>query len=229
RRAAEQQSHEQKVAELTAQLDEASATTQELRQRLAELEEQSDLGDEAAHEWRHKYEQEKSAWDGQREKFVEERDKLSAALRQMQQQLEEAQKEASDEEYEELDQKFQLALADVQTLRQQTADLEQQLARRPESDGAESIELVQLRDERDHLLRRIEQLEQRGSDGEGVDQSHELSDLQRRFELAVQDVRELRQENSKLKDQLDKQRHSGSSGADNGGLDWEAQKRRLLA
>jgi len=55
-------------------------------------------------------------------------------------------------------------------------------------------------------------------------------DMQRRFEMAVQDVRELKRKNSDLEEQLREVRKSGAApAAAPGKLDWEAQKKRLLS
>jgi chromosome segregation ATPase len=57
-------------------------------------------------------------------------------------------------------------------------------------------------------------------------------DLQGRLELALDEVRELKRANSDLKSKLDKARTApgtAATAAPGGGLDWEAQKQRLLA
>ncbi len=66
--------------------------------------------------------------------------------------------------------------------------------------------------------------------GEGGD-SRKRDDLQRRFEMAVEEVRELKRTNAELENKL-KHRGGGSSPAaavGGGGLNWEAQKQKLLA
>src|SRR5690606_1566941 len=120
------------------ELEQTTATRDELQNRLAELEAQlAASGDHG--EWQQKYEADKQAWESEREKFVQERDKLSMSFRQVQQQLEQARKaEESSAVLEELEHKFELAVADVQALRQRNAELEQELARRPETDGADA-------------------------------------------------------------------------------------------
>jgi chromosome segregation ATPase len=131
---------------------------------------------------------------------------------------------------DELQQKFDLALEDVQRLRARVAELEQDLARRPESNQADSAELVALRAERDALAARVEQLEQRPVTQIDPNVEQQLVDLQRRFELAVEDVRELKMQNAKLESKLAASSSSPPrSQSDIGGSDWESQKRRLLA
>jgi chromosome segregation ATPase len=57
-------------------------------------------------------------------------------------------------------------------------------------------------------------------------------DMKRRFELALEDLRDLKHRNAELEDKLSHARTNSASpdnGAANGKGDWEAQKRRLLA
>lgn len=132
-------------------------------------------------------------------------------------------------ERDELQQKFELALADVQRLRGKTAELEGDLARRPEANQADSTELVALRAERDALSARVEELEQRPTVTINPDFEQQVSDLQRRFEMAVEDVRELKTKNAKLESQLASGGPRAPAAPDAGGMDWESQKRRMLA
>jgi chromosome segregation ATPase len=132
-------------------------------------------------------------------------------------------------ERDELQQKFELALEDVHRFRGRVAELEQELARRPEINQVDSAELVALRAERDALSERVEQLEQRPAAPIDTNIQQELADLQRRFELAVEDVREFKTKSAKLESQLAAAGSKSSVPADGGGMDWESQKRRLLA
>lgn len=132
-------------------------------------------------------------------------------------------------ERDELRQKFELALQDVQRLRERVSELEHDLARRPSAEQADSTELVALRAERDALSRQLEELEQRPATQLDPDVEQQLSDLQRRFELAVEDVRELKTKNAQLESQLAAAGSKPTTQIDAGGMDWESQKRRLLA
>jgi hypothetical protein len=136
---------------------------------------------------------------------------------------------ALERERDELRQKFELALEDVQRFRARVADLEQELARRPQANQADSAELVALRAERDALAKRIEDLERAPAVRVDADSEQQLSDLQRRFEMAVEDVRELKTKNAKLEHQLKDSKGHGGATSDVGGMDWESQKRRMLA
>jgi chromosome segregation ATPase len=134
-------------------------------------------------------------------------------------------------ELDDLEHKFQLALADVQKLRQENGELREELATRPEASDAESPELVAIRAERDMLEARVAELEAATTAAAAAPGQQELEDLHRRFEMAVEDVRELKQENAKLRDQLAKAKPAvgGDAPAASGKLDWAAQKARLLA
>ncbi len=136
---------------------------------------------------------------------------------------------ALERERDELQQKFELALQDVQRFRGRAADLEQELARRPAASQTDSAELVALRAERDALAERIEQLERQPVAQVDADAEQEISDLRRRFELAVEDVRELKTKNAQLEAKLSANPQRPAASSDGGAMDWESQKRRLLA
>jgi chromosome segregation ATPase len=226
------EAHEAELARLQTELDEVVAAREELQQRLTTLEQQLASSGTDSDEWQVRYEAERAAWEAEREKFVQERDKLSSNFRQTREKLEQAEKaQQSNGDTAELEHKFQLAIADVQALRQQNADLEQQLARRPDVDGGEAAEVVCLREERDQLVERIEELERRPARAHDDDFQQEHDDLQRRFEMAVEEVRSLRRQQSELEEKLASKsaERSASASADTGAMDWEAQKRRLLA
>ncbi len=131
---------------------------------------------------------------------------------------------AIENEREEIQQKFDLALDDLQQHREHVARLEEQLASRPDSDEGDSLELVQLRNERDDLVTRLDELSlQAAHPSEPAD----VADLRERFEMAVDEVRELKNVNQELEQKLaDRPKASSAPVA---GEDWETQKRRMLA
>lgn len=122
--------------------------------------------------------------------------------------------------------KFELALADTQKLKRENAELHEELLSRPEANDQESPELVSLRVERDALAERIEELENTPMPTASAEGQQELEDLQSRFEMAVDDVRQLKQENTKLREQRNAAPVANSNDEP---LDWQAQKARLLA
>ena len=93
--------------------------------------------------------------------------------------------------------------------------------------------MAQLRAERDELSRKLS--ETRSTPGAAVPdekQQEKLDEAQRRFELAVEDVRDLKRRNADLEIRLAKAQSAApaaAAGTNSGGLDWEAQKRRMLA
>jgi chromosome segregation ATPase len=162
-------------------------------------------------EFEQKLREQQTAWNAQRTEWASSRASLEL-------------------ERDSLQQKFELALQDVQRFRARVAELEQELSSRPEPSHADSAELVALRAERDALAERVEQLELQPATAVDANSDQQRADLQRRFELAVEDVRELKTKNAQLEAQLAAGGKSAGRATDSGGsLDWEAQKRRLLA
>jgi chromosome segregation ATPase len=138
------------------------------------------------------------------------------------------------EEYAELEHKFELAVADAHKLKRENSTLREDLAARPEASDQESPELVAVRTERDALATRMAEFEAAAVAAAALDDGtqQEREDLQRRFEMAVDDVRQLKQENAKLREQLaaaGKSQSGGGADAAALGSDWAAQKARLMA
>jgi len=174
---------------------------------------------------------ERASIEDQRRLLAQERDDLAKALDAARSELAVARELAgAAAERDELQQKFELALVDVQRLRGRVAELEQELASRPAPDQTGSVELVHLRAERDEMAERIAELEQRSAVPEDGDAAQERADLQRRFELAVEDVRDLKKKNTQLEAQRAVAAANGApvSSAPGGGS-WEATKLRMLA
>ncbi len=136
-----------------------------------------------------------------------------------------------EEALEQARRKFELALADAQKLKRDNAELQAELAQRPEKSAAESPELVSLRVERDALAARVAELEATPVQVVNENAEQRMSDLQRRFELAVEDLRHLKQENAQLQEKLSKapQGVGLSSHGHGTAMDWQSQKARLLA
>ncbi|MGI9429665.1 MAG: hypothetical protein ACR2NM_13470, partial [Bythopirellula sp.] len=151
-----------------------------------------------------------------------------AALVELQQQLQQAAE--IEEQLEQTRRKFELALADVHKLKRENSELHEELLSRPAADAQESPELVSLRAERDALAERIAELECAAPSAADADGQQELADLQRRFELAVDDVRQLKQENAELQQQQRESKPTtAASNSSDEPQDWQAQKARLMA
>jgi chromosome segregation ATPase len=195
--------------------------TGEATAALADLENQLQL-ERAA------WERERTSVDEQRKLLAKERDDLTRALDAARKELATARETAGAAgELDELQQKFALALEDTQRLRARVAELEQELTSRPAASESDGLELVHLQAERDSLAERVGQLEKEvASAGSGASDS----DLQRRFELAVEDVRDLKKRNAELEAQLAAAKvAAGGANPSVGGSSWEAMKRKMLA
>ena len=148
----------------------------------------------------------------------------AAELREQQQDSQQ-----NSEQLEQTQRKFDLALADVHKLKRENAELHEELLSRPEANDQESPELVSLRVERDALAERISELENAPAPLTSADEQQELEDLQRRFELAVDDVRQFKQENTDLRERLEATPAATTASAKDEPLDWQAQKALLMA
>lgn len=128
-------------------------------------------------------------------------------------------------------------LGELEALRQRCADLERQLAERPPS-ADDGPQIAALTKERDRLDKQLTEAKKRLAEGErkppaaGADDgklAEELADMQRRYQLAMDDVRELKKKNADLEKRGAGGGHSAPSAGAADGMDWEAQKRRMLA
>lgn len=151
---------------------------------------------------------------------------LEAAEKQLAQQRETMAPRA---DLDSLQQKFDLALADVQKLKRENSSLREELSQRPEAGNEPSPELVAVRAERDALAQRVAELESAEAPAVDANLQQELEDLQRRFEMAVDDLREHKQENARLREQLAaKPAAAPAAGGAGGSMDWASQRARLM-
>ncbi len=220
-RALSQQRHEYE-----ADMEELARQRQRLQDKLAELERQREtLDDEQS--------QTKSQRRRIAQEFKEQREKSLREIEQQRADLERAR--------DKLGEAGALA-AELTDFRERCAELERQLAeqaKQPREDGPQTAELLA---ERDRLARqlaeaktRLADAEQRANEGGGAGggdddgkTAEELADMQRRYQLAMEDVRELKKKNAELEKQASAGGRSAAAPASDG-MDWEAQKRRLLA
>ena len=86
-----------------------------------------------------------------------------------------------------------------------------------------------LRAERDTLAARVAELEQQPGPVENAEVAQERSDLQRRLELAIDDVRELKKANAELEARLAASPSGAAPAASAGGGSWESLKKQMLA
>jgi hypothetical protein len=104
------------------------------------------------------------------------------------------------------------------------------------SDRTDPAELEELRAEKEALRAKVDNLEQRLAEVQAsaaqptAEDSQQFEDLQRRFQMAVDDVRQLKRKNAELEETISEYKAGGGSAiADTGGTDWESTKKRLLA
>ena len=224
----ERQQLETRLRELTTQNAELRSELAEAERRLAALQ-QSVKSDVAV--VRNELAAQTAAWQRERAKLSAERGEISDELQSVRSQLEHSleQEAIASAGLVEVVPKFELAMEDARRLRGRVAELEQELARRPQGDQHELPELIHLRAERDSLVDQVASLEGRLTNETNADGDQELADLRRRFEMAVEDVRQLKTEKAKLEQDLATVRRSPGAIADVVASDWEAQKRRMLA
>jgi len=138
----------------------------------------------------------------------------------------------------ELHAEFDRRHAELQTLRESLAQQQQTCRQQAEHTAAvdtaataDAHLIEQLKAERDALAEKLAAAEARPAARAEEDEaeSRKRADLQRRFEMAVEDLREMKRANAELENKLAKARSSAGATVDGGGLDWESQKRRLLA
>ena len=109
----------------------------------------------------------------------------------------------------------------------------QELVRSAEIGSEEREELAKLRNDRDSLAKKLAAAESRLSAtlGAGEGATEKNDDLSRQLEMATEELRETKRANLDLEVKLTKSRGTSAPSALGlaGGLDWEAQKQRLLA
>ena len=82
----------------------------------------------------------------------------------------------------------------------------------------------------DKLKGQIVELESHLAKSDGSAATADLQNLRKRFELAIEDVRDLKKQNSQLEEKLSRASSAAPApDASSEGFDWESQKRRLLA
>ncbi|MBN1851558.1 MAG: hypothetical protein JW829_02505 [Pirellulales bacterium] len=224
-------------AEWEARHEEVLAARQEIesivseRDRLAkDLAEMSKRLDEAVRQ-QESLHQEINLVKKELESAVKTRDRLASVLAETEENLEQtAQRLAAQPDTSELQRKFELAMEEARDLRAMNAELAEQLASRPDSKSEESQEVFNLRSQRDALIQQVMELERKVAGDADATLDEQYDDLQRRFEIAVEEVRTLKTEKSELENRLkeidsDEVAENWNPG---NGLDWESIKRSLL-
>jgi chromosome segregation ATPase len=99
------------------------------------------------------------------------------------------------------------------------------------SDGDNATALVELQKQRDALVDRLAEAELRlKSLGNVEAEARRHEDMQRRYEMAMTDLKELKRTNAELESKLKSRSDGGKTTAvGSGGMDWEARKQQMLA
>jgi len=216
----ESQSFQEQLSALSvehgAQLAERTDSQEQLQQQIEEVQAERDRLAEQLEPLR-----EKSREQG--DESVRLRGELEAAG-QLRDELLSVQKEL--ESQQEQDRETRESL---ESSKKQLQDAQQKI-REIESDKEASPELTSLRAERDGLVTRIEELENIPPGESSTDHQQEISDFERRIEMAIEEVCQLKQDNAALQEQVRCIPDAGPAPvADSGPLDWQAQKAILLA
>lgn len=181
---------------------------------------------------------------------------LVAQLSQAEEQLAGLRGAAGDDSADDFRRRYEMSLEDLRELKARNQELEQQLARGGTNAGAgDPAEWESLREERDRLAQQLSETEQRlpplvaqlseaeeqlarlraggasGSSGDSADDDS-ADDMRRRYEMSLEDVRELRARVQDLERQLARAKANSapaSGPAPGQRLDWEAEKMRILA
>lgn len=119
---------------------------------------------------------------------------------------------------------------DLRRAQAEAAHHADELSRAKTGGSADRGLLAKLREERDAIAKKLEAAEA-GLSKAGKADPHKVDDLERRLQMAVEEMRELKRANTELENKLTKSRNSGAPAGPvhSTGLDWEAQKQRLLA
>jgi chromosome segregation ATPase len=118
----------------------------------------------------------------------------------------------------------------IEAAQQSSASSADELARAVARQNSAREEVSRLRTEYEAISTQLAAADARLKSA--PESASDSEDLQGRLELALDEVRELKRANSDLKSKLDKARTApgaAAPAAPGGGLDWEAQKQRLLA
>ncbi|MEO2048109.1 MAG: hypothetical protein ABGX16_16260 [Pirellulales bacterium] len=215
--------------------EEHQAQSEHLQQQQQQLSKQSDELQELA--------QQREQATVQVEELIAQREQASQALSDLQAQpcaeCESLQQRVAQLEQVECEKTQRLAEQENEQVRLQEtvqeirAEAEQQAQQHTEAEAKVSLELEHLVAERDALVVQVGELEDAAPAATKAGHEEEMADLLQRFELAIEDVRNLKQENSQLQTQLQTQQDAlqtdQSVATDDGPLDWQAQKAMMLA
>jgi len=215
-----------KYDRLREECDERQAQRDEATQRLSELKARAESGEREASRLQADLDRVRRESQEQIERFKADQGKShDGQVQSLHQQLDELRKMSASEESG-----WQKARQDLE---QQLAAARQAPGDKASGDKASDAELKKLREENKQLEKSLAEAEAKAKQaGSGSGGGQEAEDLKRRFEMAVQDVRELKTKNSELTEQLAKARSaSGAAVVTTGAIggSWELVKQKLMA
>lgn len=150
-------------------------------------------------------------------------------------------REAFHRELEERPQTDPDSVRELEELRVQCEELRRELKERPQAEADNSEELERLTVQRDAAVRDQEESERLLAEAENklvlaadAGQGSDDSEYQKRYELSLEDIRELREKNQSLEEELSQAKSRPQSAPvdsplTGGQLSWEAQKQQILA
>ncbi len=151
----------------------------------------------------------------------------AAAIEMLRQELAECQQQLETQSSELIAARAELLAAEERLLHTATEASADQLRDLADERDLLQLELTELRADFDRLQQELDHAHTHaGSQADDV--SQELSDLRQRYQMAIDDLRGERARSVSLEHKLANAR-SGNPIADSQGMDWESQKRRLLA
>jgi chromosome segregation ATPase len=226
---------ERQRADALAQREHEAIALEELRGKLdaAQCEAQKYVGQIAELEERLAQQEKNCASQSQdASTLVAEKEALATSLRSVELDLKKSHADNAQHAMQviELREKLETALRNVAELKAGHVQLGEELAQLTSSGNAQLDAMTALRAERDKLAQQLASAEQHVAEPAGAD-PQEVADLRRRLEMKIDEVRDLKEQNVQLEADLAKAKGAPRqpAAADTGAMDWEAQKRRLLA
>ena len=206
----EQEARQEEVAQLRQRLQKEQETLSAARQELLAA---------------------KADTDNQRRRIAREfRSKHAAHLKELERRRAELADQASPARQRERE-----LTDELESLRDECRRLQEQSAQMSDDvetgdGGADSEAFARIETERDALSERLEEAQRQLAEAPAGEMADE--DLRQRFDMAMEDVRELKAKNAELQQQLEAAQPGGGGGSapapSTGGLDWEAEKQRIL-
>jgi hypothetical protein len=227
--------------------EETNRERQQMRRERDELEHQAAMLVEQRKAWEESRRQaDKKSIDQSAELAAgqKEIDRWQSLAEQSQQQAEQSKQQTAEagEKIATWQQKCESLSHELSKLKQHCELLTQDLALQREGEQASSDKLPKVETERDSLLVQVQELEGKLAAAEKLmanmppaADAQRIDELQRRFEMAVDDVRQLKRRNSELEEEIADLQATASAAQqlktrDSGAVvhDWETTKKRLL-